>query len=115
MFVAILNRSLELGFNLDPSTVSVDFELAAMKAVTSVFGSHVKIQGCFYHLTQNTWRKIQELGQAQTYRSEDDVKLCGMMDALTFLPLSQVKTGMEYLQSVCPDDPEDLLAYIKTI
>jgi hypothetical protein len=38
------------------------FEQAAMNAVTAVLGSHVNVHGCFYHLTQSTWRKVQELG-----------------------------------------------------
>ena len=39
----------------------MNFELAAHQAVQNVFGSLVKVKGCFYHLTQATFRKIQEL------------------------------------------------------
>ena len=115
VFSALNNKCEELGFNLDPVTVNLDFELAVIKAIKSVFGEHVHIQGCFYHLTQNTWRKIQDLDLATTYKGEKDIKLfCGMMDALAFLPCGQVKDGMDYLQSICPEELEDLLAYFNT-
>ena len=35
-----------------------------VRAVSSVLGDHVTVQGCFYHLTQSTWRKVQALGDA---------------------------------------------------
>ena len=95
MFSAISNRSEELGSNLDPSTINVDFELAVMKPIASLFGSHVKIQGYFYHQIQNTGPTIQELGIAHSYRSDNQVKLfCRMMDVFAYLPLSQVKNRM---------------------
>ena len=60
-------------------------------------------------------RKIQDLGLATTYKGEKDIKLfCGMMDSLAFLPCGQVKDGMDYLQSICPEELEDLLAYFNT-
>ena len=115
VFNALSSKAEEIGFNLDPQIISVAFEKAVMKAIKSVFGEHIKIQGCFYHLTQNTWRKVQDLGLAHSYKSSNSIKqFCGMIDALAFLPLDQVKEGMEYLQSVCPEELEDLLNYFNT-
>ena len=58
----ILERCDELVFQLDPTTVITDFESAASTAIKSTFDDDVQFQGCFYHLTQSTWRKIQSLG-----------------------------------------------------
>jgi hypothetical protein len=33
-----------------------------------VFGRHIDHQRCFYHLTQATWRRIQQLGLVPFYR-----------------------------------------------
>lgn len=42
--------------------VVVKFVITAKrKPVTFVLGSQVKIQGCFFHLIQNFWLRIQEL------------------------------------------------------
>ena len=46
----------------DPSIVIVDFERGVENALHSVFGDHVHIQYCFYHLTLSIWRKIQSVG-----------------------------------------------------
>ena len=64
-----------------------------INAVMSSFGPQVN--GCFYHLTQATWRKIQILGFVQQYKEEKDVKLfCDMLDGLPFLPVDDVPEGM---------------------
>ena len=57
----ILEHCDELGFQPDPTTVITDFEKAAINAVKSTFGDDVQIQGCFYHLSQATWRKKSNL------------------------------------------------------
>jgi len=95
---AIQDRCTDHGFQVDPTTITLDFEQAVINAVTSSFASQVNIYGCFYHLTQVTWRKIQILGLVQQYKDEEDVKLfCGMLDGLAFLPVDDVPEGMTYL------------------
>ncbi|KAL8622930.1 hypothetical protein ACOMHN_027051 [Nucella lapillus] len=83
-------------------------------ALHSKLGEHVKVKGCFFHLTQSTWRRIQQLGMTALYNNNDDVKLfCGMLDALAFLPVDEVPTGMEYLRDNTPDGAEELLEYFE--
>ena len=92
---AVLKRCEELGFTPDPTTVHLDFEQAAINAVKATFGPHVLTLGCFYHLTQATWRKVQELGLSQYYKENGSFRhFCGMLDGLAFLPLSHVTGGM---------------------
>ena len=47
---------------IDPATILCDFEQAVIRAIEAILGPEIDIRGCFYHLTQATWRKIQELG-----------------------------------------------------
>ena len=79
----------------DPTVVIVDFESAAISAVRQTYGDTVEVRGCFFHLTQSTWRKVQALGLAPLYKADEDVRLfCGMLDALAFLPVAlQVDTA----------------------
>jgi hypothetical protein len=42
-------------------TIITDFEDAVLRAATAVFGCHINHQGCFYHLTQASWRRIQHI------------------------------------------------------
>lgn len=96
----------------DPSLVIVDFERGVEHAIHSVFGDHVNIQYCFYHLTQSIWRKIQSLGLTNVYETVDDFRLfCGQIDALAFLPPDQVTEGMAHLRDSVPEEAAPLLEY----
>ena len=107
LFQLLHNRYL-----CDPSVVVVDFEKAVHTAVKSVFGEHVEIRGCFYHLTQSTWRKVQSLGLANDYKTNDNIRLfCGQLDALALLPLHDVAKGMSYLKEIAPLETVELLEY----
>ena len=62
------------------------FEQTAIEAVKSTFGDHVNVRGCFYHLAESTWRKVQKLGLADQYHTDDEfILFCGMLDGLAFL------------------------------
>ena len=111
LFTAIQDRCTELGFQADPTTITLDFEQAVINGVMSSFGPQVNIHGYFYHLTQATWRKVQTLGLVQRHREEQEVKLfCGMLDGLA-LPVDDVPEGMTYLQEHTPEGLEPLLDY----
>ena len=96
----------------DPSVIIIDFERSVELAINSVFGEHVNIKFCFYHLTQSIWRKIQSLGLSNHYERDNDFRLyCGQIDALAFLPLDEVQQGMVYLKETVLEEAEPLLEY----
>ena len=114
MLQAVIRKCEEHGYYPDPTTVVTDFEKASMGAVSTSIGDQVSIQGCFYHLTQSTWRKVQELGLTNLYKESPEVRtFIGMIDALAFLPVDEVEQGMAHLKDVIPDHPgmEELLNY----
>ena len=80
-----------------------------------VFGSLVKVKGCFYHLTQATFRKIQELGLVGLYHEKDYIKqFCGMRDSLAFVPVKDLPQAIKFLKDTCPPELEDLSDYFNT-
>ncbi|KAL8618277.1 hypothetical protein ACOMHN_000177 [Nucella lapillus] len=106
LFRAIVTKCQEEHLYPDPVTVSIDFEKAAIKAIPSVFGEHVRIRGSFYHLCQATWRKVQEVGLTNAYKDNDQVRaFVGKMDALAFLPEDRVADGMTHLRENVPNEP----------
>lgn len=112
LFSSIQKKCQELGFDPDPLHIVTDFEQAAIRAIEATLGEHLTHRGCFFHLTQSTLRKIQELSLVEKYRDDDNVKLfCGMVDGLAFLPVDDVSAGMEYLQNNTPERCEALLEY----
>jgi len=64
-----------------------------MQAVRAMFGVVLTTQGCFFHLTQSTWRKLQELGLAVAYKTDDAFRhFCGMLNGLAFLPVQKLES-----------------------
>ena len=55
---AVKDACRHLGYSPDPAVIMTDFEAAARRATSDVLGSSVRHRGCFYHLTQSTWRKV---------------------------------------------------------
>ena len=87
-----------------PTNVITDFEMAVFISIRNVFGPGVETNGCFYHLTQSTWRRVQNVGLQQLYLNDDEVKkFAGMMDGLAFLPVNDLLNGVAILQLNIPD------------
>ena len=59
----------------------------------------MQVRGCFYHLTQTTWRKVQQLDLVGLYKEDESFKLfCGLLDALALLPITDVQDDFEWLK-----------------
>ena len=81
----------------EPSVIIIDFERSVGLAVHAVMGVEVRIQYCFYHLTQSTWRKIQNLGLTNLYQENEEFRLfCGQLDGLAFLPPEEAEPLVTY-------------------
>ena len=69
-----------------PTDILFDFEQAAMNSARNVFVG-VNVKGCFFHLSQNIWKKIQQNGLAVLYENDDEFSiLMRMIAALAFVP-----------------------------
>ena len=101
-----------LANNCVPRVVIIDFEITVQLALHAVYGAAVEIQYCYYHLTQSTWKHIQQLGLAPLYKDDEEFRLfCGQLDALAFLPIDEVRAGMAYLRRIMPAQAEPLVRY----
>ncbi|MPC21844.1 hypothetical protein E2C01_014845 [Portunus trituberculatus] len=99
----------------DPSSVIIDFEKPVEIALRVVFGEQVRVQFCFYHLSQSIWRQIQHQGLKNLYEFNNEFRLfCGQLDALAFLPPEDVKEGMAHLRSTMPEEAAPLLEYFSS-
>ena len=114
LFQAIETKCEKIGTPVDPLVVITDFGLVAMQANRECFGDHVTTQGCFFHLTQNNRKKVQELGLIDHCCQDDAFKhFCGMVDGLAFLPVADVERGMQFLRTITPPDAESLIDYFE--
>lgn len=46
-------------------------------AAKKVFGEHVLIKECFYYLSQNIYRKVQNLSLCKRYKKDKNFKVIG--------------------------------------
>ena len=104
MWRIIQHECQQRKFVINVAHLVVDFEIAVINSFHFIFGNHVQVHGCFFHLTQSTWWQIQDLGLTQTYINNDqDFQLfTGMIDALAFLPVNDVILGMAFLRQNMP-------------
>ncbi|XP_033746946.1 uncharacterized protein LOC117332171 [Pecten maximus] len=83
----------------------LDFEQAAWQAIREVLPG-VTLRGCIFHLTQELWRHIQELGLSRTYRERGAThNFIWMILALPFLPSHQIRPTFDAFRARCPAEP----------
>jgi len=95
-FFTEVRNSLQ-GVQNIPNTILFDFELAAVNAAANIFPNS-DINGCFFHLTSNVWKKIQSLGMQNQYNNDAEFALhMRMIPALAFVPSDEVIGTFERL------------------
>jgi MULE transposase domain len=68
-YVSFYKSLKNLNESLNPKTITVDFEKAAINAIHHVFGN-TSFRRYFFHLSQNIWRHVQNLGFRQRYTKD---------------------------------------------
>ena len=109
VFVAVQQRLQALGVMNRVRKITVDFEQGAYEAFKNVFGQHIEVNGCFFHLKQSTFRYAVDLGLRQfivdgSPMLRADIRtFVGMVDALAFLPIGHLNLGVIALYNSIPD------------
>jgi len=87
----------ELWPNLNPTSVSIDFEQAAIGAVSATFPNS-SIHGCLFHLTKDMRKKLTDIGLMRRYNTEPEFALSDrMIVALSFVPIDGLDAAFEDL------------------
>ena len=97
-YIHVLTELKHLQSRLNPSTIMVDFEQAALLAFQTIFPDAVQ-QGCFFHFSQCIWRKLQQTPDLQQrYISDEHFALnIRHLAALAFVPKDDVITVFDEL------------------
>jgi hypothetical protein len=99
----VIINCLQTSNNPKPKYIMIDFKIGAICATKHVFDDSVQIKGCFFHLCQSMWRKIQHLRLSSVYKNYKNIRMnCDMINALAFLLHSEVSSGMAYLYTIIP-------------
>ena len=101
--------------NLQPQSVLVDYERAAVNALQNAF-PQTNVKGCFFHLSQNIYRKVQSNGLQEQYGSDADVNLhIRMIAALAFVKEDEVEDAFETLQDNITPEVVPILDYFEDV
>ncbi|KAG8180604.1 hypothetical protein JTE90_018222 [Oedothorax gibbosus] len=97
IYKKLFNAIKSLNPQLNPQTILLDFERAAMNAFLASFPT-ASVRGCFFHFSQAIWRKIQAIGLQAKYANDGDFALeIRQLAAMAFLPPQDVISSFEML------------------
>lgn len=103
-YVRLFKKILDVIPEWSPEIVNMDFEVGAIKAIEEVF-PRVQVQGCFFHLSQSIWRKVQEIGLSGMYKTSQEIRnTIRQCAALAFLKPEKVEDGWLHIHSTAPDN-----------
>ena len=98
---------------VNPISISCDFELAAIQAMTANF-PQVQIKACFFHLKHNFFKQVKEKGLYTRYSNESEFSLkTKMIPALAFVPVPNLDEYITALAEILPPELETLLDWFE--
>ena len=113
LFQNLIDVSEENDIQLSPSIIITDFEKAAINASYSEFPNVIN-KGCFFHLGQSGWRKIQEVGLATQYGNDEYLSLMlRHLFALAFLPSQEIPGAFDILKQEMPSEANDVVQWFE--
>jgi hypothetical protein len=113
LFQYLNEFSEEINIELKPSTIITDFERASINACSNEFPD-VTNKGCFFHLSQNGWRKIQEAGLVTQYSEDENLSLMlRHLFALAFLPADDIPDAFDFLKPLIPSVANNIVSWFK--
>ena len=109
----LLEKVIGFNNNLQPKSIMIDFERAMINSIATVF-PNAEINGCFFHLSQNIYKKIQEFGLSQLYNTDANFSLkMRMIAALAFYPPDNIEEAFETLAEFLPVEANELMDYFE--
>ena len=103
----------ERHIQLMPSHIITDFEKAAINASNEEFPGVIN-KGCFFHLGQSGWRKIQDCGLAIRYGNDEHFSLMlRHLFALAFLPPEEIPTVFDILKPNMPPEASNVVQWFE--
>lgn len=99
--------------NLNPTSVSTDFELAALNAINATF-PRAQMFGCLFHLAKNMKKKLASEGLMEMYNMDPEFALSArMIISLAFVPPESLENAFEELSNEIPDALQPVLNWFE--
>ena len=112
MFHAITDACIIQGINVNSEKSSLWFWKIIDECHKNIPSDDIGTCGCFYHLSQATWRKNQNLGLTAFHKECNHIRMfCGIVDGLAFLPINSINTDINSLFKTMPNELFELLRF----
>ncbi len=99
-----------------PRLIVSDFEKAILNSLAKYFPNS-RVAGCYFHLTQNLWRKMGEYNLQTKYDKEKEnriYKSFSCLKCLAFLPPNDVIRAFQFIKTSSPAEFAGILKYFET-
>jgi MULE transposase domain/FLYWCH zinc finger domain len=113
MLQDLIDFGSEYNINLQPQFVLTDFEQAAINATSREFQG-VQNKGCFFHLAQSIYRRIQTSGLSVQYGTDENFSLLiRHIPALAFLPPNDIPAAFDELKGHIPPEANEIVEWFE--
>ena len=104
---------LNLPPNLNPNSVSCDYELAAFQSVSARF-PNTSIDGCFFHFVKNFKKCLRNNNLLGLYNNAPNFALqARMIPAMAFVPIPQLDIAFAALGQILPAQLQPILEWLE--
>ena len=112
-YTLLFRELVNINGNLRPASILINYELAIKNAHDVVFPG-VDVKGCFFHFTQNMWKKLQENGLQARYQQDPAFVIeVRMIAALAFVPGIDITQVFNDLSNNIGQDLDVIMDYIE--
>jgi hypothetical protein len=113
LFEVLIELGNQSGLDLSPPFIITDFEQAAIKAARAEFPNSSN-KGCFFHLCQNLWKKIQSERLANEYGNNEEFSIkLRHITALAFLPPAEIPAAFDQVKLLLPQSTAGVVQYFE--
>lgn len=101
----------ELEISLSPEVILTDFEKGMINAFEDEFPDADK-HGCFFHLSQNLWKSIQENKLSTSFGTNNEIfNSFKQLQAVAFVPSEKIPSAFDLVACSAQGDFELILEY----
>ncbi|CAM4983560.1 unnamed protein product, partial [Rotaria socialis] len=113
LFERLKEQAILLKTKFDPKRIITDFEPGLLPVIQQEFPFAIH-SGCMFHFNRAVHRKITDLGLASDYLHNEAMRnQCRQIMAVSLMPIEQVRSQFQRLETITCAALSDLLLYFK--
>ena len=112
-YLELLRQLQQLTNNAVSADIKIDFEAGMIGALGQVYPLS-SLHGCWFHLSKNVFKHVQQLGSQQMYLNDDIFREnIRMIPALSFVPVHDTVAASDRLSQHYGNAEQPILNYLE--